>query len=161
MDSGKIAWKNWLREIAPNPFNQASLENISSGSDQLSNDIIETPLYCNKNNCHQCKYFVTSVGIVLKFLWPLPTILEGKTERIQFKSLLTNNLPGCTQVATKWSFPNKDCNIVLCFVLCCFICLCSMFCLVLLYLSLFYVLSCVVVLKQICCISPILVEWWD
>jgi hypothetical protein len=47
----------------------------------------------NKNNCHQCKYFVTSVGIVLKFLWPLPTILEGKTERNQFKSLLTNNLP--------------------------------------------------------------------
>jgi hypothetical protein len=51
MDSGKIAWKNWLREIAPNPFNQASLENISSGADQLSNDIIETPLYCNKINC--------------------------------------------------------------------------------------------------------------
>jgi hypothetical protein len=36
MDSWKIAWKNWLREIAPNPFNQASLENISSGADQLS-----------------------------------------------------------------------------------------------------------------------------
>jgi hypothetical protein len=30
--------------------------------------------------------------------------LEGKTERNQFKSLLTDNLPGRTQVATKWSF---------------------------------------------------------
>jgi hypothetical protein len=42
--SGKTVWKNWFFEIAPIPNKHASQDNISSGADQFSIDIIEIPL---------------------------------------------------------------------------------------------------------------------
>jgi hypothetical protein len=52
-NDGNKAWKNWFEDIAPNPYKEASLERTSSGEDQFSGDIIETPLYPGgKNQLH-------------------------------------------------------------------------------------------------------------
>jgi hypothetical protein len=94
----------------PKPSKHASHDKISSGADQSSRDMIEIPLQHGRNVYHYYKSFCTSCGIFLIILCPKPTMLEGKALRGQFNNLLTKILPGRTQVAMKWSLPNKDCK---------------------------------------------------